>query len=395
MLTDEKVKAGFEAAGDRMDDIEGDVDGLGAAVKEIGEMVRRYSKMMTETRAYARPDDPRTVFATKEEAKEFGEIVVSVLRSMPLDKEKSQDSQTIAAGSVLVGEELSSRLIELMGVYGKFRKNCQIVQMNSQRLDVPKISGNVTIYVPGQKVSITESGMTFGSVRLDVRAFAAYVGVSRELDDDAVISIGEIIARSMIRSLVKKEDEIGFVGDGTETYNGMSGIVGAFWSIDDDQANIAGLKTGSGNAYSELALVDFEGTIALLPPEFDEFAKWYMHKRFYYNVIMPLVRAAGVGNFIDLITDRKARYFMGYEIEFVHCMPYAEADSQICAVLGDLRDGAYLGERKQLELERSDHVLFQNYMTAFRGVERIDINAFGVGDGTNPGPIVGLITAAS
>jgi len=154
MLTDEKVKAGFEAAGDRMDDIEGDVDGLGAAVKEIGEMVRRYSKMMTETRAYARPDDPRTVFATKEEAKEFGEIVVSVLRSMPLDKEKSQDSQTIAAGSVLVGEELSSRLIELMGVYGKFRKNCQIVQMNSQRLDVPKISGDVTIYVPGQKVSI-------------------------------------------------------------------------------------------------------------------------------------------------------------------------------------------------------------------------------------------------
>ncbi len=389
----DKMEKGFQAAAQKTDDLETQQKQLSQAIADLTEKIKLYKHHVQE--AYARPGDPRAVFASKAEAKEFGEIVISVLKNMPLDREKSQDSTTIAAGSVLVGEELSTRLIELMGVYGKFRGNCQIVPMTQPRLDVPKVSSDVTIYVPGQKVSITESGMTFGSVKLDVRAFAAYVGVSKELDDDSIIAIAEILARSMIRSLTKKEDEIGFLGDGSSTYNGMTGITGALKAIDTDITSIPGVKVGTGNAYSELVLGDFEGTVALLPPEFDEFAKWYMHKRFYYNVIMPLVRDEGVANFVDLISDRKARYFLGYEIEFVHCMPYVEANSQVCAILADLRDGAYLGERKNLGIERSDHVLFQNYMVAFRGVERIDINAYGVGDGTNPGPIVGLVTAAS
>jgi len=76
-------------------------------------------------------------------------------------------------------------------------------------------------------------------------------------------------------------------------------------------------------------------------------------------------------------------------------MPYVEANSQICALLGDLQMGAFLGERRTITIEQSKDVYFANYQTGIRGVERVDINAFGVGDTTNPGAIVGLITAAS
>ena len=86
---------------------------------------------------------------------------------------------------------------------------------------------------------------------------------------------------------------------------------------------------------------------------------------------------------------------MGYPVEFVSAMPSLEADSQICALLGDLQLGAFLGERKQITIAKSTDVFFANDQLGVRGTERISINAYGVGDTSEAGPIVGLITAAS
>jgi len=219
--------------------------------------------------------------------------------------------------------------------------------------------------------------------------------VSSELEEDSLIAIGEILGLSMARSLAKKEDAIGFVGDGTSTYFGMTGIVGALLGVDETIGNIQGLKVGSGNAYAELALADFEGVVSILPSDADDNARWFMNKKFYYSVVYPLARAAGVANIFEILSDRKARYLYGYEVEFVAAMPYVEANSQICAILGDLQLGAFLSERRQLEIARSDQVHFVNDQIGYRGIERIDINAFGVGDTSEAGPIVGLITAAT
>ena len=57
--------------------------------------------------------------------------------------------------------------------------------------------------------------------------------------------------------------------------------------------------------------------------------------------------------------------------------------------------GAYLGERRAVEIARSEDALFQKDQVAIRGTERIDINAHGVGSTTEPGSIVALITKGS
>ena len=105
-----------------------------------------------------------------------------------------------------------------------------------------------------------------------------------------------------------------------------------------------------------------------------------MSKKFYYTVVHPLARAAGVANLFDILSDRKERHLLGYPVEFVSAMPSAEANDQVCAVLGDLKLGAYLGERRQLEIAKSDDVYFANDQIGIRGTERVDINAHGVGD---------------
>jgi HK97 family phage major capsid protein len=259
----------------------------------------------------------------------------------------------------------------------------------------PKIESDLTVYCPGEGGTVSASGMEFNQLRLVPKAFIALAAVSNELDEDSITGIGEILGFSMARSMAKKEDEIGFVGDGTSTYFGMSGICQALLDVDPVIANIAGLVVASGNAYSEITLGDFRKVVGVLPEDIDETAKWYMHKRFYYNVVYPLAETAGVANIFEILSDRKGRYLLGYPVEFVHCMPFVEANSQICALLGDLTLGAYLGERKTLTIERSRDVYFTSNQLGIRGVERIDINAFGAGDTTDPGPFVGLITAAA
>jgi HK97 family phage major capsid protein len=227
-------------------------------------------------------------------------------------------------------------------------------------------------------------------VSLLVKKLACLTVINRELEEDAVVGLGEIVGVSITRSMAKKEDEIGFMGDGTEDYFGMTGIVGALLKIATDPATIPGLFVGAGNAYSELTLGDFRNVVGILPPDADDGAKWYMNKKFYYNVVYPLAEAAGVANIFEILSNQKGRFLLGYPVEFIHCMPYEAANSQICAILG-----AYLGERRAIEIARSTEVFFGNDQVCIRGTERIDINAHGVGDTTDAGAIVGLITKGS
>lgn len=175
----------------------------------------------------------------------------------------------------------------------------------------------------------------------------------------------------------------------------MTGIVGALLGVDETIGNIKGLKVASGNAYSEITLGDFKGVVAILPDEADDDAAWFMSKKFYYTVVYPLAETAGVANVFEVLSDRKQRYLYGYPVEFVSAMPSTEANSQICAILGDLKLGAFLGERRILEISKSTEAFFAEDQIGFRATERIDINAHGTGDTTDAGPIVALITAPS
>jgi hypothetical protein len=72
-----------------------------------------------------------------------------------------------------------------------------------------------------------------------------------------------------------------------------------------------------------------------------------------------------------------------------------------CALLGDLSLAASFGSRRDTTIAISEHSRFANDQLEIRGTERFDINVHDVGNASAtagfafPGPIVGLITAAS
>jgi HK97 family phage major capsid protein len=255
------------------------------------------------------------------------------------------------------------------------------------------------VYSPGEGGEIDESDMGGGQVNLVPRKLACLARYSSELEEDCIAALGELVGQSIARSMARAEDLAGFLGDGTSTYWSFQGIVGALRAVDETIANIKSLVVGSGNAYSELTLADFRKVCGILPMSADMGARWFMHKSFFYNVVLPLLWAETAGQPIigtpTYFEQGPSKFLLGYPVEFTPAMPKAEANSQICALLADLRLGAFLGERRTLNIARSDHVHFSTDEIAIRGLERISINAYGVGDTTDAGPICGLITAAS
>jgi len=388
MLTEKEVADGFRAEGKRIEGVEQEMSEIRKTVDALAKLLKTYSRAFVS----GRTDTGETYnrfWATEQEAKAFGELFLIAAGR------KDAGEAVSAEGGILVPEELAVTLIQKLGKYGKFRKNALVVMIGSDKRIVPKVESDLTIYAPGEGVEIAESDMSFSGVGLTMIKMCCLAAVSSELAEDSLIAIGEIIGTSMTRSMAKKEDLIGFLGDGTSTYFGRTGICGALLGVDETIGSIKGLKVASGNAYSEITLPDFEGTVAILPDDADDGAKWYVNRKFFFSVMHPLARAAGAADMFAILTSRKERFYMGYPVEFVSAMPSTEGNSQICAILGDLSLGAYLGERRMLTIEKSSEILFKSDQIAFRGTERVDFNAFGVGDTTEAGAIVALITAGS
>jgi len=323
----------------------------------------------------------------------------TILERRNIDTKGLAESVT-STGGALVPDVLVGNLIVLLEAYGVFRRNVRIVPMSSDTQGFPKLDAEITIYCPGEAGTITDSAPTLSNVSLVAKKFAGLCAVSTELDEDSVLSVASIVGESFARAMAGKEDLIGFRGDGTSTYFGMTGIAGAFqtltgWNSQSANAALGGLVTAAGNAYSEITLDNFETVMSVLPERFEAGAKWYMSKKFWGSVILPLLETnVSAQTYIELLMNPR-KNFLGYPVEFTSAMPSAEANSQIVCFLGDLTQGVYLGERRALKLEQSRDVYFASDQLAIRGTERIAINACGIGDTTNAGPVCALITLAS
>jgi len=302
-----------------------------------------------------------------------------------------------AAGALVTVEQIPSILM-LLETYGKYRANAQNVPMGAGQTTQPKIDGLLTGYVPGEGGTITQTEPEIPVVTLTPRTINFLTAYSMELEEDALVALGEMLAGLFARSMAYYEDLIGFLGDGTSTYFGMTGIAGALLAVDATIGNIKSLVVGAGNAYSELTLANFESVAGTLPEFADDGdAKWYVHRYFFYTVMVSLALAAGSGTATEILTGKatRQRTYLGYPVEFAQVMPKAEANSQICALLANLRQGAMLGTRGGIEFAQSSERYFEKGVIAVRGRDRIAINAHGVGDTSKAGPICGLITAAS
>ncbi len=343
--------------------------------------------------------------AGSEQVKDRHELAIKSLEKMGIDPywvgpdgKKTMTGSSQAGGGALVLTEQVPTIMYLLESYGAYRANAAVAPMGAGSTMQPKIDGLLTITCPGEGSDATAADPDVKLHSMTAKTLVGLTAFSMELEEDSFVALGEMLAGLFARSFAYKEDLLGFLGDGTSTYFGFKGIAGALRGVDATIGNIKSLVVGTGNAYSELTLVDFEGLVGTIPQYADDpFLKWFMHRYFYYTVCVKLALASGGTPASEIIVGagQKQKLWLGYPAVFAQVMPKVAANSQICALFANLKQGAKLGTRGGLEFATSSERYFEKGVIAVRGRNRIAVEVPGVGDTTNAGPVCGLITAAS
>lgn len=302
------------------------------------------------------------------------------------------DSNTL--GGFLVPQEFSQAIIDLRETYGVFRQSVRVVPMSSDSMTIPRRLSGVTAYAVGDNDEITASDKSWTQVEVIAKKWGALVKYSSELGEDAFISLADDLASEIAYAFALKEDQAGFIGDGTSTYHGITGVV---TKVNDGNHAGSIYTAASGNtAFSTLDLADFEGALGQLPEYAAMSAAWYISRVGYFASMARLLDAAG-GNRIADLSAGTGLTFLGLPVRISQVMNAttgAQA-STVVAFVGDLNMAAVMGDRRGFQIDSSSDRYFELDQLAIKGTTRFGINVHSLGDASTAGPIVALKTPAS
>lgn len=315
---------------------------------------------------------------------------------------KAMSETNDALGGFTVPSEFANDIIDLRESYGLFRRFAKVVPMMSNSKEILRRKGGLRVYNPAEGVAITASEKEWDRVTLNATKFGVLAIYSSELDEDSMVNMGDDLAGEAAYAFATKEDQCGFIGDGSSTYFGITGVTQKLLGLSATRANIAGAVVASGNLFSEILLTDFNAVIGKLP-EYAETARagWFNSKFFFANVMQKLALAAGGVTAAEIQNGARRPTFLGYPVNVTQVMPKVDANDQIACLLGDLNLATTFGDRRQITTAYSSDYKFAEDQLAIRVTERVDIVTHDVGNASGtaalrePGPVVGLLMAAS
>jgi HK97 family phage major capsid protein len=285
-------------------------------------------------------------FAKQEEAYRFGMFLAGGVFGMKSARKFCQDngiqlrSTTHSesdndSGGLFVPMEFAATIIDLKEKYGLARGFADVEPMGSDMKTIFRRKGGLTAYpvgAVGTSRKGTVSKLAWDAVELKARKWKVTTKIEEELTVDALLSVADKIVGEMAYAFAQAEDDCFFNGDGSSTYHGITGLRQALKDLNGTIANIAGLQVASGNAYSEIVKGDFTSLIALLPEYADnENTAFYCHRTVYWNVMVPIMLAAG-GVTAAEIQQAREKQFLGYPVRISQKMPRTEANSQVCVL---------------------------------------------------------------
>ena len=310
--------------------------------------------------------------------------------------------ETDAFGSeILVPEEFSNDMIDLRLRYGVARRLFRVRKMNRDTLRVSRRGDELDASFVGENAVIPEDNVTWDDVMLVAKKLAVIARWSNELDEDAIIDLGDYLADSIGYAFAKKEDQSCLIGDGTSTYGGIVGLITKLQDFDGAGTDSIGVIAGSG-VLTALTLNDFIKIPGYLPDYAaarGDGLKWLMHRLVYHTIVGPLMVSGGNPTWAD-IQGRMTPMLGGYPVEFTNVLPTTQATSTIFALFGDFQAAGTFGDRRQETISFSEHAtvggesVWQRDQIAIRGTERFDFLAHDVGDASTYGPVVALRTAS-
>ena len=305
-----------------------------------------------------------------------------------------------ATGShIFVPEEFGTDLIRLREEYGVARQLCKMRPMTSDTRTDPRWASGLTAYFTGEGAAATTSTMQHDQVRLTAKKMTVLSTYSSELDEDSVIDFGNTLASEMSYADALKEDQCLIDGDGTSTYGHIRGLKAMFATLTISTAP-GFLDSATSNTWAAIVVADLTKMISVVPVYAQRNMKFLCSSQFYYQVMVPLLNAAGGLTGAEMQNGFRRPMFQGIPVFFSQVMGIATATSTIAVFLGDFAMGCSFGDRRKMTLEFSKEAtvdsvnLFTNDLIAVKSSQRIDINVHSIGTNSAAGPIVALSTGS-
>ena len=323
------------------------------------------------------------------------QVAEDVLASRNWTPQAAQTEGTDTAGGFTVPEPLSSAIIDIREDSGVARRLCDVLPMSSKTEDVPKRTGGLTVFYPGEGNTVTTSDMAFGRVNLVAIKRAVANQISNELSDDSLVNMTDRAIKEMGYALSRQEDNEFINADGTSTYGGENGVLNSLGS-----AGLFTAPTGESTwlLLSNASISQWKG---LLPGKyFDKSAMAIIcTSEFYYNVFDRLMNAAGGNTNANLRTgglfDVADLQYNGIPIFLTDQLPSTTAVSQNSALYGNFGLSCMLGDRTGTRMSMSMDYAFLDDVNTLLATSRYDFNIHEPGDSSTAGGYVGLATASS
>ena len=307
---------------------------------------------------------------------------------------KALSGNVNSAGGVFVPVEFSPEVIWLTeGGYGLARKLARRETMIRDTKEVPRKTSIPTFVAAAQNAALTASDLATDMVKLITNKFYAYSLVSNELVDDSAVNIGDQYGRSYAEGQMKIEDQCYFLGDGTATYSGISGLTAALPS--------SAYFDCTSNTWAAITEADIrDGILGALENIQGGSIAIVCSRQFFVQVLQRLSAAAGGRTEAEFNTNKiygeafggADAVYKGIPVYFSQVMPTVTATTGRMAYFGAFNTASIFGDRQELRIATSDQVGFASDQFAFRATCRFDINVCGDGRGTTYGPIMAAIT---
>jgi len=282
-------------------------------------------------------------------------------------------------GGNLVIPEFENAIIKRMENYGVFPRFVRQTTMVSETKTIPRRLSGLTVYFPGEAGTITDSDLTQNQVNLTAKKAATLTKISNELSDDAVVAIANEVADEIAYAHAVKVDQIGFLGDATSTYAGITGL---------DNALAAGsISTATSTTIGALTLTEAEACVAKLLQVPGIRPVWFVHSAIFWNGLARLQVAAG-GNAVMDVGGGPQLQFLGYPVVFTQALSSAGTTGTTWGFIGDLSLAATMGMRRGISIAADSSVYFASDQIAIRSTYRYDINVHEVGTASVGGPII-------
>jgi HK97 family phage major capsid protein len=304
---------------------------------------------------------------------------------------KDASEGVATAGGFLVPSDLGDAIIDRREKYGVFRATAQRAPMAGDVRDWPATGSGVTAYWVDEGSALTASQAQLNSIGLNAHKMAVLVKTSTELEEDSAIGLGDWLADEMAAAFARKEDDVGFYGDGTSTYAGFQGLCPRLLSIAGASKVVA--ATGH-DTFAELDAYDLNKLMAALPASAMPGARWYV-SQYGFATTLGRVSSSFGGIYAAPDSEGVVRPHLGaWPVMLTQVLPAVATDlsGSVMLAFGDMRRAAALGERRGLGVARSDAgPSFPVEQVWFKGTERVAINVHDLGDATTAGSIVGLV----